>query len=134
MSVSGAAGGDGTGSLVIMCGRAAHPYSVPVVVTPLLPDDPKVGETWLAEHGLEVTVLGPVTVDNQGVAWVECSLGISPLEMLRRPPVMKTFRLHSPRGYFELEAESREAALATLAAGLEKSLEEVVHRDTLEDR
>ena len=99
--------------------------NVPVAVVPLLPDDPKVGETWvLGDDGSRVSIIGPVVVDCEGRAWVETSMAILEVKHLRRPPVLKTFRLPglvaSPARYVEFQAESREAALASLAEGLEE--------------
>ena len=97
---------------------------VPVVVTPLLPDDPKPGEVWI-DDGEEATILGPVTVDRECAAWVETSTGICLVSDLRRPPVLKKFRVsgsigHIYTGAIDVQAESKEAALKLLAATMEE--------------
>lgn len=98
----------------------------PCVVTPLLPDDPRPGDkmTW-GTPGLPVMVMGapwngmvPV-IDERGVERHAL------LTSLRRPPALKTFRvtLDTKEGWSvhrEIQAESREAALAKLADALEE--------------
>ena len=102
--------------------------AVPVVVTPLLPDDPRPGETWLDEHDRTVEILGPVTVDREGDVWVEGSRGVEFVANLRRHPVLKTFRLRCECGTVaewrhDIQAESREAAVKKLAESLEEVAE-----------
>ena len=96
--------------------------TVPVVVTTLLPDDPRPGETWLDLDGNPITV-GSVYYDHlhecMYVNGPEC--GDVRFDDLRRPPVMKTFRLRSAVTTIKyISAESKEAALAMLAESLEE--------------
>lgn len=122
------------------CGLLRSPnggYNVPVLVVHLLPDDPKPGEEWLTdEHsprpGERVEILSPVW----GNGFVRARFVKPPQEWedyhvsrLRRPPVLKTFRLplfvapmtvryrdgHSSAECIEIDAESKEAAVAKLA-------------------
>ena len=110
-------------------------YIRPVVVTPLLPDDPRVGEMWLYAdgggpqcHATPVTITGAPFPSADGprvpVEWADGGWMAPRVAWLRRPPVLKTFRLPglvaSPARYVEFQAESREAALASLAEGLEE--------------
>ena len=115
-------------------------YAAPVVVTPLLPDDPRVGETWRDSRynsglyqNLEITGAPYLLGDDE---WcIGTRKGARPIKWLRRLPVMKTYRvdLHTLkqhgirlvdpafRGAFvEVDATSREAALAKLAESLEE--------------
>lgn len=68
----------------------------PVVVTPLLPDDPRPGETWLLPSGDPVEILSPpyagvVVVQGEGVRNGE-PVGYDAVR-LRRPPVLRTVTL-----------------------------------------
>ena len=108
--------------------EAGPRHTVPVTVVPMLADDPKIGETWIEDGEREVKILGPVTVDCEGIAWVETSNGICDLLCLTRPPVLKTYRINAGASsglpYFRadvrVDAESREAAIARLAEALEE--------------
>ena len=119
--------GVGLASRWWLCGDApSNPGYVPVVVTPLLPDDPRPGETWLDAERRSVTVLtapfqsekGPDHYWSRVVVRRGATLVIVVVRDLRRPPVLKTYRL----GYTGsiVRAESREAALAKLASALEE--------------
>lgn len=122
--------------------RSTH-YPVPVVVTPLLPDDPRPGEVWIDDSGDSVEILaGPVKhpehgqqvvvgicrkPDRQDAAGFLYSFDPA---RLRRPPVLKTFRMTWISGdgqgltcQSSIQAESREAALANLASALEEVAE-----------
>ena len=103
---------------------------VPVVVTPLLLDDPRPGETWITVTGRRVTITGAPFLAERD-AW--CVPGISDLgrghwtiASLRRPPALKTFRLDgaykrpTTMTPFTVEAESRDAALDKLNDALEE--------------
>ena len=104
----------------------AEGFSCPVVVTPLLPDDPKPEETWMnVGSGRRVVVEGPPYEDPGMVGkWtVRTNEGPHAIIRLRRPPVMKTFRFRVHDGcptQVEIIAESRDAALAKLAESLEE--------------
>ena len=104
---------------------------VPVVVTPLLPDDPKPGETWLTPSGRTAEITGAIYWDGEcGDYFVPTSKGdYLASGDLRRLPVMKTFRIRGavrdtidPRRSpsYTIEAESRDAAIAKLAKSLEE--------------
>ena len=102
-------------------------YFVPVVVTPLLPDDPRPGETWIGDDGHARVVAGAIFWDKEdGCVRVPFEDGYSDdLSDCRRPPALKTFRLkqHTPLTVYDritVRAESREAALAKLAGALEE--------------
>ena len=101
----------------------------PVVVTPLLPNDPKPGETWLWQHavderGHEVTIAGaPLPGVRHDpcvpVVWRDGTYAFASLANLRRPPVLKTYRVHHDEGHRgwtspAIRAESPEDALAKL--------------------
>lgn len=102
---------------------------VACVVTPLLPDDPKPGETW-EWCGRRVEICGAPFRDDDHGCWrvsavdheVSESFVFAPdIADLRRPPVLKTFRLRGVcLGPKEIVAESKEAALAKLAESLEE--------------
>ena len=114
-------------------------YTVPVVVTPLLPDDPKVGEVWEWNHknqmmGQAVEIFGAPYVCSGDVVVPfgrdgKCN-GAVDITRLRRPPVMKTFAFTVPDGDTQLvlprhvrmkiQAESKEAAIAKLTESLEE--------------
>ena len=94
----------------------------PVVVTPLLPDDPRPGETWLLPSGEEAEILSP-PYDGVVVVRATSLRGLVPIgydaDLLRRPPVLKTYRVHHDegcRGWTSpaIRAESPEDALAKL--------------------
>lgn len=100
---------------------------VPVVVTPLLPDDPKPGETWLLPSGDAAFILSP---PYNGVVVIEAptlrlgALGYD-VARLTRPPVLKTYRVpvwltNDGGGWSYVKAESKEAALAKLSEALEE--------------
>ena len=100
---------------------------VPVVVTPLLPDDPRPGETWVATTTQkEYTVLSaPVDIAGGRAVFVAGNVGWFYVHNLRRPPVLKTFRMTWISGdgqgltcQSSIQAESREAAIAILTASL----------------
>lgn len=102
---------------------------VPVVVTPLLPDDPRPGEVWerTGKYGGRVTVLSAPILDSSGYGgdlWVATDKGHFRLAELRRKPALKTFTLATgimgAAGAYTVRAESREAALAKLSASLEE--------------
>ena len=84
-------GDDLRAAQLLLCNQG-NPLRVPVTVTPMLTGDPKIGETWIEDGEREVRILGPVTVDNEGVAWVETSHGICDLPCLTRPPMLRTYR------------------------------------------
>jgi hypothetical protein len=104
---------------------------VPVVVTPLLPDDPKPGEVWL-DGDLRVTIVGAPAGDGEDrVVAVTTDGRFQPrfytawVHRLRRPPVLKTFRLHIDHGNYgwtspEITAESKDDAVAKIAASLQE--------------
>ena len=131
---------DGTYSGGYFNRERSSSYTRPVVVTPLLPDDPRVGETWRDSRynsglyqNLEITGAPYLLGDDE---WcIGTRKGARPIKWLRRLPVMKTYRvdLHTLkqhgirlvdpafRGAFvEVDATSREAALAKLAESLEE--------------
>lgn len=101
-----------------------HDTDIPVVVTPLLPDDPRPGEVWSFDRQYDATVVGapslglvPCTVPG---LWGGKANHIH-RDNLHRKPVLKTYRLaHSFGGWVSFPAESREAALAKLAESLEE--------------
>ena len=106
-------------------------YIRPVVVTPLLPDDPRVGEMWLYAdgggpqcHATPVTITGAPFPSADGprvpVEWADGGWMAPRVAWLRRPPVLKTFKARDILGEFTFQAESREAALAKLAEALEE--------------
>ncbi len=105
----------------------------PVVVTPLLPDDPRPGETWL----LDTTEQAPVKVlcapsGRRGEMICEYTDGdlagrvcYVTKDFLRRAPVLKTFRVTMDFGHRgwcspEIRATSREEAVRKLADALEE--------------
>ena len=107
----------------------AEGATIPVVVTPLLPDDPRPGETWVSSSG-EIVVTSAPFQWRHGRA-VSCSDGYCRyISELRRKPALKTFALrgyvrthHNPlmdRVPARIQAESREAALAKLADALDE--------------
>jgi hypothetical protein len=115
--------------------KADSPHGVPVVVTPLLPDDPRVGETWiwLDEFGSRrpVTILTapfPRPENQQPVCAVAYDGGLeaAALSHLCGPPAIKTFRVRQADltdggcGRVQVTAESKEAALKLLAESLEE--------------
>lgn len=102
---------------------------VPVVVTPLLPDDPRSGEVWLDADGDEVTVVGPPIIGNRiPVSYLEMRPCLVHKSGLTRVPPEKTYTLPKPDappdiafndlGDLVIRAKSKEAALAKLAAAL----------------
>jgi hypothetical protein len=109
--------------------------SVPCVVTPLLPGDPKPGETWVDNTGNEVEVWSAPFAATSGALtrkreepMVQTDHGIRSVRDLRPKPTLKTYRCPSdafvrsvfPLTYVEVLAESKDAAVATLAAVLEE--------------
>ena len=114
--------------------RAAPPtYTVPVVVTPLLPDDPRPGETWVSCGGqMPREITGAPFVHYDGKVYVPVRTatggGFDEVARLRRPPVMKTFRVQSALDndigggmcHINVRAESREEAVRKLAESLEE--------------
>jgi hypothetical protein len=105
-----------------------------VVVTSLLPDDPKPGEVWeWYKDGawVEVTILAPPLVRPNGYDVVpvgytdgrtEDAKFASP-RFLRPKPVLKTYRLTGERPIYpcyEIQAESKEAAIKLLAEAIEE--------------
>ena len=70
-------------------------FCVPVVVTPLLPDDPRVGETWIDDNGETCVILtAPYQArDHVGVVVAYGRGGWSAIRVnianLHRPPVRK---------------------------------------------
>lgn len=111
----------GPGSGIVAC-----------VVTPLLPDDPKPGETWVDDDEEVTIVTAPFDFDGRSAVIVshpERGSLLLYLGALRRPPVLKTYRLRGAVGPITPEpdwagvvvrAESREAALAKLSEALEE--------------
>lgn len=104
--------------------RFDHGTPVPVVVTPLLPGDPRVGETWLSKYGDRLTILsGPIpSSDGDSPMYVATDHGHYRTTDLRRPPVMKTFVLPANAGDWRLgpqhvvvQAESKNDAVEKLA-------------------
>ena len=102
---------------------------VPVVVSPLLPDDPKPGDKmiWRIEgfRDDEVTVGGAPWGDYVPVLTASGNHAFPSRQFLHRPPVLKTFRVKqsTPLTVYDritIRAESREAALAKLAESLEE--------------
>lgn len=98
----------------------------PVVVTPLLPDDPRPGETWRdvrykdTYQDLEITG-APYRF---GEKWcIGTRQGAMRLEYLRRSPALKTFRLRGMGGWVSdvrWDAVSKEAMLKLLADSIEE--------------
>lgn len=115
--------------------RAIPPtYTIPVVVTPLLPDDPRPGETWQHMDN-KVTILSTpysyndaVFVRVDGGGYVKSCF----VKDLRRPAALKKYclpltkaqciEIGIPSGvpYITVEAESKKAALDILAASIEE--------------
>ena len=106
-------------------------YDSPVVVTPLLPDDPRIGETW-EWMGQRVTIMGAPFLSSNGQepTHIQTSEGVISTSRLRRPPVMKTFHA-SVRHYagpdnefksiwIDIRAESKEAAMAQIEYALKE--------------
>lgn len=113
---------------------------VSVVVTPLLPDDPKPGETWLW-NGSRVEIMSPPFVCEHVWSPSVCvqaetdfnlhegRLKIVATESLRRSPALKTFRIREGvaptvepcrAAEYRVEATSREEAVRKLADALEE--------------
>jgi hypothetical protein len=106
-------------------------YAVPVVVTPLLPDDPRPGETWQRWSGgrAEILAVFDGAASGERMAYVRQSDGtgrVVSVSDLRRPPVLKTFRVQAgdklggAMCQVTVQATDREAALAKLAESLEE--------------
>ena len=121
---------DGTYSGGYFNRERSSSYTRPVVVTPLLPDDPRVGETWLGRltGDRKVITSAPFRVRAGYCVGVAGPHGpaYDNIGDLCRPPVLKTFRLPIIPGIMvepltiKVQAESREAALAKLAESLEE--------------
>jgi hypothetical protein len=109
--------------------------SVPVVVTPVLPGDPKPGEVWISRAtGKEYEITGAPFVGLDGRDFVAVRHGVGDgivtrhlrMDELRPKPTLKTYRLDLRRALGPVEngcniqAESREAALAKLGEALEE--------------
>jgi len=96
-------------------------YSVPVVMTPLLPDDPRPGETWLYKGMPRKVLSAPfMRMGRPHVATEGVMVSVS---SLRRPPAFKTYRFMAHNGArtcVEIVAESREEAVRKLAESLEE--------------
>jgi hypothetical protein len=110
-------------------GRQQGGFSVPCVVTPLLPGDPKVGEVWLGHvTGKEYEITGAPFVGRDGRDFVVVRHDVGDgivtrhlrMDELRPKPTLKTYRLSGESCGFTFEAESKEAALAKLAEALEE--------------
>ena len=101
--------------------------STPVVVTPLLPDDPKPGEVWVDDSGDEHIIVGPPLA---GMIQTYCTSKrercsfpyLADLDDLTRKPVLKTFHANTRKSdptlaaiWIDIRAESKEAALAQIA-------------------
>lgn len=113
---------------------------VPVVVTPLLPGDPKPnGDIWLEQNGEECVVCSAPYEDSYGCMVVRVrdprvtsTSRERRIDGLRPKPALRTFRLAcdstgvQPWGkiahdsYVSVTAESKEAALAKIEAALEE--------------
>ncbi|MGE0161354.1 MAG: hypothetical protein AB7T31_18310 [Gemmatimonadales bacterium] len=106
-----------------------------VVITPLLPDDPKPGEAMIwGVNKRPVMVASAPFIGRHDEPCVAVNEGgiihVASLKTLIRPPVLKTFALTVPDGATQLvlprhvrlkvEAESKDLALAKLAAMLEE--------------
>ena len=105
---------------------------VPVVVTPLLPSDPKPDEVWEDGTGNDVEIWsapfpstsGPIT-KHKSERLIQTDHGVRRVKDLRPKPTLKTYRLTFGEDVrfggptrvatAEIQAESREAALAKLA-------------------
>jgi hypothetical protein len=129
-------------SRIAIFGRQQGSYDRPVVVTPLLPGDPKPGEVWLwadnmQKAGQPVEIFGAPYISGGGDLVVpfghdgKC-YGAVAVARLRPKPTLKTFKIRQRIGdgvavpggevlsYISVQAESKEAALAKLAAALEE--------------
>lgn len=99
--------------------------STPVVVTPLMPDDPRPGETWRRREEV-VEIMGAPTGFGVPVRWQNkdgsTTRGMVSLSDLRPVPPLKTFRIPDPvggalaqrAGAMTIQAESLDAALAKI--------------------
>lgn len=126
------------GSHIPVRDRCERGFTTPVVVTPLLPDDPRPGETWLYKGGLpswvEAEIVSAPFPYHGGEGVVMRTGGgtfITERHRLRRPPVLRTYRLkvdewldpifgQTRSRYHKVEAESKEAAIAKLSDALEE--------------
>ena len=100
---------------------------VPVVVTPLLPDDPKVGEVWQRENGTRYEILSAPWTNYEGRAVVRGNLveshgrgfrgsATSYVDKLHRIPETKTFRLEG----MEIQADSIEDAVEKIKLSIKE--------------
>lgn len=117
--------GAGDAKYIINEERGKHTY--PVIVTPLLPDDPKVGEVWaygIQNSAREITG-APFVLNNEHV-YVPSGHGSLLVEKLTRIPEAKTYRLVKPLISLtpdgdlciSVTAESKEAAAAQIVESL----------------
>jgi hypothetical protein len=116
---------------LVVTKRRNYRNTVPVVVTPLLPDDPRPGETWQRWSGgrAEILAVFDGAASGERMAYVRQSDGtgrVVSVSDLRRPPVLKTFRVQAgdklggAMCQVTVQATDREAALAKLAESLEE--------------
>lgn len=89
-------GNDGWSSI---CRKPEHGYKVPVVVTPLLPDDPRPGETWVDDYGIEYRIVGPPCEGARGERVMATRRGTGEtytvlIDSLLRKPALKTYQIN----------------------------------------
>ena len=116
-------GSHGTLLIPVIRPSPVQAHTVPVCITPYLPDDPKAGEVWASTYMGSRRITG-APFDNDGVMYVSHHLGISSLESLTRIPATKTYRLEDVldvdgfKFTFTIPAESKEAAAAQIVDSL----------------
>ena len=89
----------------------------PVVVTPLMPDDPKVGEVWVGRYtGTEKTITSAPWVSTSGTIEVAHNRGFDSITILHPKPKGHTYRIRGTE--VVITAENKEEAAAQLVESL----------------
>ena len=89
----------------------------PVVVTPLMPDDPKVGEVWVGNPSKTVkTITSAPWVSSNGTIKVAHNRGFDSITILHPKPKGHTYRIRGTE--IRLDAENKEEAAAQLVDSL----------------